>query len=567
MNYLLTTTRADIAKSAATALGVDIEGVVVENATNKVSAELAIPVFRFVRTLGSTPTELAERLTKTIEHPAIEKIEAMSGFVNIWLKPDFLAKELRASVKDWSAYGNNTSMAKQEVLIEHTDPNPFKLLHIGHVYSNTVGESLARLHEASGASVTRLTYHGDAGLHIAKAVWAIGTQLNWKEKKIDETIASNPQDVEKYLKAPLDSFYAVGHEAYEGNEDKQAEIEEVNRKIYSQEDPLINRIYEWGKKWSFEHFKEVFAELNVHVDRAFYETESGPRGMAVVKDHVGTVFTESDGAIVYESDLKELHTRVFINSQGLPTYEAKDLGLAILKDEAYPKTKRSVILTGNEVDAYFKVVLAALHEIQPKLAEKTIHMSHGMVRLPEGKMSSRTGNILAATTLLERVREAVTKRSPDSPAITENTLAAIKYAFLKPAVGADLVFNLDDSVSLEGQTGPYIQYAAVRMGSILEKTTAGSDWGEYDWQEEREMLFLISLYPEIVAEATAELTPHRIAQFIYDLAKEFNRYYEHTPVKDAPDEVRSARIFMLKSAKAVLEHGLHLLNIPAPKKM
>ena len=287
--------------------------------------------------------------------------------------------------------------------------------------------------------------------------------------------------------------------------------------------------------------------------------------MELVKANIGAVFEESEGAVVFRDG--DEHTRVFINSDGLPTYEAKDLGLAQLKKDEYPSASLSVIVTANEINAYFRVVLKALERIAPQLASMTRHLSHGVVRLPDGKMSSRTGKVVLANDFLDMVENAINQRSPNSPSTSANTLAAIKYAFLKQNIGGDIVYDMQESINLEGQTGPYIQYAAVRIQSILKKVEGGSAAGDYDWQAEKPLLMLLARYPEITRQAIEELAPHRVAVFSYELAKEFNRYYEKTPVKDAEGPARSARIRTLQAVLNVLRHSLGTMNIPVPDKM
>lgn len=545
--------RRELAEQAQAVLG--STSVVVEDASEKFDADLAIPVFAFASRQSIAPAELAAKVAAGITHDAVEKAEPTGGFVNIWLKP--LALATVADSASGEGYGNHGSLEGQEVIIEHTDPNPFKELHIGHLYTNTVGESLARLHEAAGAQVHRVSYHGDVGLHIAKAIWAMGEQIDWQTERINEIKRSN---------RPIGEYYAEGNNLYDDNKNA---IEAVNRKIYSGEDNLINELYFWGSELSFNYFDEVLERMGTGFFEArIKESESAPKGFKLVKANTPGVFKENDGAVVYVGEPENLHTRVFINSQGLPTYEAKELGLMEIKDEMYPDAAKFVILTANEIDAYFRVVLAAMAKIKPELAAKTVHISHGMVKLPQGKMSSRTGNVVLATDFLDAVESAVAERSPDTPSVKDNTLAAIKYAFLKQNIGGDIVYDVDESINLEGQTGPYVQYAAVRLQSILAKVgdEGGSAEG-YDWQAEKALLVCLARYSEITAQAIEELAPHRVAQYLYELAREFNRYYENVNVKDADPPVKAARIKTLKAGLNVLRHGLGLLNIPLPQKM
>jgi arginyl-tRNA synthetase len=212
-------------------------------------------------------------------------------------------------------------------------------------------------------------------------------------------------------------------------------------------------------------------------------------------------------------------------------------------------------------------VLSALGKIYPKLADKTRHLSHGLVKLPEGKMSSRTGSVVLAETFIKEVTAAVEKRSNQPSSANDNALAAIKYAFLKQNIGGDVVYDVDESINLEGQTGPYIQYAGVRMQSVLDKVKSQAAWEGYGWQTERKLLVLLARYPEVTALAAEEMAPHRIAQFAYELAREFNKYYENVSVKDADDSAKAARLKLLKACRGVLSHSLGLLNIPMPQKM
>lgn len=554
MQHTLAQLRQDLAQQAMTTLGVD--KIEVQDTAADVGADLTIPVFSLAAQLEQVPEEIAKRVASELSHELVERVEPTGGYINIWLKSSVLASQVLDEA-DANDYGTNDSRANENVLIEHTDLNPFKEMHIGHVYSNTIGEALARLFEASGAKVHRLSYHGDVGLHIAKAVWAMGVQIGWDRARLEELQKTDD----------IGAYYATGTAAYEQDESAKFAVTEINKKIYERSDETINAIYDWGKAASFAYFDEIYQRLKVPpFEKGYLESESGPAGLEMVKANMDK-FESSDGAVVFRGEAHGEHTRVFITSQGLPTYESKDLALTTLKDRDYPEATLSVIVTANEINSYFKVVLSVLRLIRPELAEKTRHLSHGLVKLPSGKMSSRTGDVVKATDLLDQVNQAIKQRESQTPSAKDNALAAIKYAFLKPTIGGDIIYDVEESIKLEGQTGPYIQYAAVRIRSILDKVDPKETKGEYDWQAEKPLLMLLARYPEVVAAAADELAPSRVAHFAYELAKEFNRYYEQTPVKDAENHVRSARLRVLKSLHQVLSHALGLLNIPVPSKM
>jgi len=560
--YYLSGLKQSLAKSAQKLVGSDETNFSVEIANPKFEADLAIPCFEAAKQLNRSPNELAQQVASGLSDDGIEKLTAISGFVNIWLRPEVIAKELESEFNRSQAYGTNNSLSNQAVVIEYTDPNPFKEFHIGHAYSNTVGESIARLYEAAGASVHRVSYHGDVGMHVAKAIWGIKRLLT-DEKLSLEQIPANQRAVF------LGRAYAAGAKAFDNDESQKQVITELNTKIYKLDDENLRNIYETGRKWSFEYFETIYKRLQVSFEKRYLESETTQRGSETVRAHIGDVFEESEGAVVFRGEAFGLHTRVFINNQGIATYEAKDLGLAIQKNEDFHYDE-SIVITGHEQSAYFEVMLKALEQIHPDLAKKTKHIAHGQVVLPEGKMSSRSGEVITAVWLLDKLKGAIQSKAQDSPAVAQNTLAALKYSFLKADVGSDLVFSIDEAINLEGQTGPYIQYAGVRINSILNADKVTDDKNpkaDYKWLEEKELLLLCLQYPEIVADASQKLQPHLIAGFVYELARAFNRYYEKTPVLKADEAAKSARLALLQYTLKILEHGLELMNIPMPEKM
>src|SRR5690606_17532830 len=252
---------------------------------------------------------------------------------------------------------------------------------------------------------------------------------------------------------PLGKAYVIGNEAYESDTEAKKEIEAINKKIYDGSDDAVNTVYEEGREESLKYFEEIYKRLNASFDYYFFESETAPIGKKIVEENMGTVFEMSDGAVVFKAETRDpsLHTRVFVNSKGVPTYEAKDLGNAKNKYDHYPYDL-SVIVTGNEIKDYFRVVLAAMKEVLPDLAKKTKHLSHGMLRLSTGKMSSRTGNIITAEELIEQVKEKVKGEE-------EVAIGAIKYMILRQAIGSDIIFDIEKSVSTEGDSGVYLQYA------------------------------------------------------------------------------------------------------------
>jgi arginyl-tRNA synthetase len=463
----------------------------------------------------------------------IEKIEMKAGFINFYVSKDFIKDNLKEIIEKGSEFGKNNNLKGEKVMVEHTDPNPFKQLHIGHLMPMTVGMSIAHIFEWSGAEVKQACYQGDVGLHVAKAIYGML----------------------KDAKEP----YVFGTKAFDEDESAKKEIIEINKKVYDRSDEKINKLYDAGRKASLDYFDSVYKKLGLKFDYFFFESQTAQIGKEIVEKNIGAIFEKSDGATVFKAEKYDdhLHTRVFINSEGLPTYEAKELGLAKVKFETYPYTK-SIVITGNEINDYFKVLLCAMKQIFPELALKTKHLSHGMLRLTTGKMSSRTGDVITAEALIDEVKEKV--KGDEAVAI-----GAIKYMILRQSIGNDIIFDLEKSVSTEGDSGVYLQYAHARAQSLLEKAEVKASVAGYR-KANHEIEKLLYRFPEIVERAMQEYAPHHITTYLTELAGSFNNFYAHEKVLEESDE-SAYRLAIVSAFKTVMHNGLTILGIPAPEKM
>jgi arginyl-tRNA synthetase len=291
------------------------------------------------------------------------------------------------------------------------------------------------------------------------------------------------------------------------------------------------------------------------------------------------IFEKSDGAVVFRGENfdSHLHTRVFLNTEGLPTYEAKELGLAKIKASKYP-ADISISVTGNEINDYFKVVLRAMQELMPDLAEKIKHLSHGMLRLPGGKMSSRTGQVITAEFLIEEVKKKVLEKIKERQLSEEEkneisekvSVGAIKYSILKQGIGKDIIFDFDKSLSFEGDSGPYLQYAYTRALSVLKKAEEAGVTPEGSPQGSRELpsgdlTHLLYQFPEIVTRAYRELAPQFIVSYLIEVAGAFNSFYAQNQIIGSDDE--ASRLALTRATSIVLKNGLDLLGIPVLERM
>ena len=513
--------------------------------------------------LKQSPKELADKLATEIgKLDFVEKAEvAGPGFINITLTD----QALLASLDNKPA----KPLKGQTVVAEYSDPNPFKVLHVGHLYTSVVGDAISNLLENAGAKVYRVNFGGDVGLHVAKAMWGIKAKLgSWDYK----AIRSMPEDgfVEW-----LGEQYILGSFAY-GEEEKEwgkapEEIKEINLQIYkilkdNDQNSPIAKVYWEARKRCYGYFEKFYAKIGTHFDKYYPESVCVEPGLKAVKENMGKVFEESDGAVVFKGETHNLHTRVFINSDGLPTYETKDIGLLLNKWRDY-HFDRSVVITGNEIYEYMQVVLKAVEQFEPELVKKTAHITHGMVKMAGAKkMSSRKGDVIRAEDVID-VAQTAAKQLASSNNF-EIALGAIKYSFLKSRIGADIIFDPAESVSLEGNSGPYLQYAHARASSILAKAKKDSRLETRDSrleQAERSLTRKLGQYAETVENAANELLPSHICTYLYELTQAFNRFYESSRVIDDPRQ--AIRLKLVGKYAETLNSGLNLLGIAAPEKL
>ncbi len=501
--------------------------------------------------------------------PEIERIEAVGNFINFYLSKDFFVESVKEIIEGDSDYGKNNSLKNQKIIIEHTVTNVLKPMHIGHLMGNVVGESLSRILEWNKAELKRNNYQGDIGLHIAKALWGIIKLGGMIDGDINEKI--------KYI----GEAYALGSNAYEDDEKVQEEIKEINKKIFEKSDDNLNKIYKWGREISLAHFEDLYKKLGTKFDYYFFESEVVDNALKIVKEFLQKgLFEESERAIVFRGEKfdPKLHTRVFVNKEGLPTYEAKDIAHAIRKYEAY-KSDKSIIITANEQDGYFEVMLRALKEIRPEIAIQTTHLSHGMLKLTTGKMSSRKGNIITGESLIEDVENLVKDKIKDrnfseseKQEVAEIVaIGAIKYSILRQAIGGDIIFDFDKSISFEGDSGPYLQYACVRANSVLEKAisqgvTLGNAPKVTPW-ETTELEKYLYRFPEVVERAGKEYAPHYIVTYLTELASAFNSSYAKEKIIDKEDLSSPYKIALTQATAHILKSGLNLLGIKVPERM
>ncbi len=496
---------------------------------------------------------------------------------------------------------------RRTVMVEFAHPNTHKAFHIGHLRNITTGESIVRLLEAAGHRVIRVNYQGDVGMHIAKALYALLELAPYKDEV--DTVKGVKARVEFLGKA-----YAAGSTAFEEDEKAKATIIDLNALIYASAQKYarevgrnpgttdyvslvknhvhpLDRVYALWKEtrqWSLDYFETIYERVGSHYDRLYFESEC-LAGVDLAKDAVKKgVLKESDGAIVFDGKAHGIDTRVFVNSLGLPTYEGKELALSRMETAEFGTIDRLIHVVGPEQASFFIVTFKAeelLGFVEPGVQH---HLIYGWVKLKKGKMSSRLGNVVLGEWLLDEAKKSIYKilqktastlTSAEQEEIAEaGAIAAVKYAFLKVGTKQEIAFDLVESVSFEGDSGPYLLYSYARCKSVLRKSSVipafePESREEKIWipgqarddkmnPEERAIARRISQFPDVVAEAAGHFTPNTLCTYLFHLAQEFNLFYAKHPILGQP-----LRLALTAVTAQVMKNGLYLLGIPVVERM
>lgn len=636
-------------------LGVDDRKVTIERPSDPVHGDYTSNVALVVsKQLKRNPREIAEEITQRIKtqdvrRQGIEEIAvAGAGFINFHLTTDFLLSELQKILEN-DDFVPSQRLKNKKYMVEYGHPNTHKEMHIGHMRTLITGEAIARLLKASGATVFRANYQGDIGPHVAKALWGMQRLMqerqliidtgNWKlefesgNSKIDnltsnlkpqdqtsnfERQASNIADWSNNDKAHfLGEGYAKGSAEYEENKE---EIDGINSKLYQfvissetrnpmgsltsvRDDRGVESLYLITRQWSLDYYQDFYERFYTQFDRLFFESAMVASGKKIVEDAIGTVFRKENGAVIFPGEDYGLHTRVFITQAGNPTYEGKEMGNGFAEQHTFPFDMK-VHVVASEQAGYFQVVFKALELLDPeKFAAKQHHVSMGMVTLTDRKMSSRTGDVLTVDWLLDQVKEKVNElfsgdrvEEGEKARIAEDvTIAAVKHSVLRVGTGQNVAFSVEKSVSLEGDSGPYLQYTYVRTQSVLQKAGISNvkfqisniqlENGKLE-ASELSLLRRLSMFEEVIERAATQYNPSILASYLFDLAQAFNLFYQKVPIlnpvilaSDASPESKKdgswasqddAKAFRLALTDAVgrrMKQGLDLLGIKAPEKM
>jgi arginyl-tRNA synthetase len=510
------------------------------------------------------PREVAEMIVGEIKTQNIPEISDISiagpGFINFTLAPEFFNQSVLEILNHEKDFGNVSVHAGKKILVEHSSPNLFKPFHIGHMMNNAIGESLVRLMQSSGADVTTMSFPSDISLGIAKAIFVILEKYGSDFKPTEISV--------------LGDAYVEGTKRYDEDESIHGRVKEIADNLYGNISSPELDVFNTCKNFNIEYFEHIVGQLGSHFDSYIYESESGVVGKKIVLEHTPAIFTESEGAIVYIPDesKKNLNTSVFINSQGNPTYDAKDLGLLSMKFEKH-HPDLSVFVTDHEQIPHFNIVLDAAERINQEWKEKSIHIHHGRMSFKGQKMSSRLGGVPLAAEMIDAVSEEVAEvsagRDIDDKTKNDIAIAAIKFSILRAKPGMNINFDPETSLSFEGDSGPYLQYTHARIQTLIEKAKEQGITAELQSGIEiSDLEKIMYRFPEVVELAITEYAPNYIVTYLLEIARSFNSFYGSNKIIDTDNkEISAHRIAIARSAQIIIKNGLWMLGINAPDRM
>lgn len=514
------------------------------------------------RELKKNPLEIAQMIVEKLsENPLVEKVDIVKpGFINFRLSKDYLLKQIQEIARDRFDFPSFHLGKNKKIMVEYAHPNTHKLFHIGHLRNISTGESIARLLHAVGNKIIPVNYQGDVGLHIAKCLYKISNR-----KSQIANLKTLKQKIEFMGKA-----YTEGTRAYEEDEKAKKEIIEINRQIYSK-DQKIMTLWKETREWSLDYFNEIYKRVYTHFERFYFESELPERGIEISDRALKKgILKKSKGAIVFNGKKYGLDTRVFINSLGFPTYEGKELALSEKEFSEYGELDKCIHVVTPEQTSFFKVTFKVEELLDAKkYKDRQYHLVYEWVHLKEGKMSSRVGNIVEGNWLIDEAKKKIIELFKCDEDVAEIlAVASVKYSFLKNGVSNPIAFDFKESVSLEGNSGPYLLYTYVRTQSILKKEKPSKNFiaGKTS-KEEENILHLLHQFSSVVVKAAQNFAPNHVATYLFNLSQEFNLFYQKYPVLKAEKDLKNFRLLLTQAVGEVLKKGLDLLGIKTVEKM
>lgn len=577
-----------LVREALGTLGIEADTVVIERPADIAHGDYSTnAALAYAKVAGISPRELAGKLTEKILEEPTEEVKELEiagpGFINFRLTDEAIRNE---NSKEKTSL--HTTYSGKNILVEHSSPNLFKPFHIGHLMNNIVGEFVARAMEKGGASVQTVSFPSDISLGIAKAIYVLQKDGGTAQQIFNDMVALGSIEAQAKVVNYLGECYTRGVALAKENPELEHEIKDIARNLYDEIESGEIHNTEGYQTWSrvrtinTMYFQYVLESIGSKLGKTIFESEVAKSGKEIVTSNTPAVFTKSDGAYIYvpSEDRKDLNTLVFVNSEGHPTYEAKDLGLIEKKFTGYGNVDLSLFVTDNEQSHHFKVVFDAAEKLGDDWKEwvsKSKHVPHGRMLFKGQKMSSRLGGVPLALDVIGVVEEEVRERAGDKIAHLsaeekkklerEIALSALRIAVLRSKPGMNINFDPEASLSFEGDSGPYLLYTHARCASLLEKGKESDCNPSFKniptINLERELAYFETLLIDVVED----IAPQKLVTYLFEVAQLFNGFYASNQIISEDKEKTEHYLAIVKRLKMVLQEGLLVLGISAPEKM
>ncbi len=586
-----------VAKAVKELYGLDTDAsAIVPQATRKeFEGNLTVVVFPWVKAARKSPEAVGQEIGQWLvdNEPAVDRFNVVKGFLNLVIVPTFWNSVLEHIVFTDNFGITEATVSSPLVMVEYSSPNTNKPLHLGHVRNNLLGYSLAEILKACGNRVVKTNIVNDRGIHICKSMlawqkWGEGVTPEKAGKKGDHLIGDFYVLFDKHYKSEIKEIAArdgISEEEAAGKSPLMAEAREMLRR-WEAKDPEVRGLWEMMNRWVYAGFDDTYRRMGVDFDKIYYESDTYLEGKEKVLEGLekGIMFRKDDGSVWADLSDAGLDQKLLLRADGTSVYMTQDIGTAKLRFQDYPIDKM-IYVVGNEQNYHFQVLSLLLDRLGFKWGKDLVHFSYGMVELPEGKMKSREGTVVDADDLMEEMVKGAREVSMDlgkldglTPAeideISETVgLGALKYFLLKVDPRKNMLFNPKESIDFNGNTGPFIQYTYARIRSVLRKAAEqGMVVTDYSAVEpnDKEIALIQTLadFPATVQEAGRDYSPAVIANYVYELVKQYNQFYhDYSILREENAAVRSLRLALCDATSRVVRTGMGLLGIKVPERM
>ena len=595
LETILSTVVADAVKSLYN-LETAVDQIQLQKTKKEFEGDLTVVIFPFVKAARKSPEQTGQEIGEYLlkNNPVVSSFNVIKGFLNLSINQSYWLETL-AEIHSNSQFGITAPTDQAELMmIEYSSPNTNKPLHLGHVRNNLLGHSIAEIQKANGWKVVKTNIVNDRGIHICKSM------LAWKLFGNGETPDSSGLKGDHLV----GKYYVVFDKAYkvqikelmekglsEEDAKKQAPlILEAQQMLLAWEnnDPEVRHLWETMNAWVYAGFDVTYKQLGVDFDKIYYESQTYLEGKEKVEEGLvkGVFYRREDGSVWADLTGDGLDEKLLLRADGTSVYMTQDIGTAKLRYDDYPINKM-VYVVGNEQNYHFQVLSILLDKVGFEWGKSLVHFSYGMVELPEGKMKSREGTVVDADDLMDEMIESARETSQELGKLDNSTpeeietivrmvgLGALKYFILKVDPRKSMTFNPKESIDFNGNTGPFIQYTHARIKSVLRKAvdqgidfSSISDTGLSISEKESYLIQLITEFPSVVKLAGEEFSPALIANYIYDLVKEYNQFYhDFTILKEENLRLKQFRLVLSETTASIIKTGMLLLGIEVPERM